>query len=141
MTHKLSYLNPEGEVSTFKIDWFTAIQILIFKRAWQAQFLHHTLVHKTKNVYFFNIYKWFYYHILIFLLASILEKSLTSFHSRVQSSLLYQTNPIWQNHYVWCSLRVYKDLLTKYQWVDCHDEVNLICSVTFSIEFCKIARR
>ena len=27
---------------------------LIFKRAWQAQFLHHALVHKTKNVYFFQ---------------------------------------------------------------------------------------
>ena len=55
---------------------------------WQAQFLHHTLVHKTKNVYFFKMYKRYYYHIFIFLLVSNLEKSLKSFLSRVQSSLL-----------------------------------------------------
>ena len=64
-----------------------AILSLIFKRAWQAQFLRHTLVHKTKNVYFFKMYKWYYYHILIFLLVSNLEKSLKSFLSRVESSL------------------------------------------------------
>ena len=44
-------------------------------------------VHKTKDVYFFKMYKRYYYHILIFLLASDLVKSLRSFHSRVQSSL------------------------------------------------------
>ena len=31
-----------------------AILSLIFKRAWQAQFLRHALVHKTKSVYFFQ---------------------------------------------------------------------------------------
>ena len=64
-----------------------AILSLIFKRAWQAQFLRHALVHKTKNVYFFKMYKWYYYHILIFLMVSNLEKSHKSFLSRVQSSL------------------------------------------------------
>ena len=86
-------MNPEGEVSSFKINWFIANQNSIFKTAWRAQFLRHTLVHKTKNVYFFRMYKWYYYHILIFLLASDLEKSLGSLHSRVQSSLTYHTNP------------------------------------------------
>ena len=62
MTHKLSYLNPEGEVSSFEINLIMANWNLIFKRAWQAQFFHHTLVHKTKNVYFFNMNKWHYYH-------------------------------------------------------------------------------
>ena len=64
-----------------------AILSLIFKRAWQAQFLRHALVHKTKSVYFFKIYKWYYYHILILLMVLDLEKSLTTFLSRVQSSL------------------------------------------------------
>jgi len=31
-----------------------AIKSLIFKRAWQAQFLHYTLVHKTKKCLFFQ---------------------------------------------------------------------------------------
>ena len=64
-----------------------AILSLIFKRAWQAQFLRHALVHKTKIVYFFKMYKWYYYHFLIFLLVSNMEKSQGSVHSRVQSSL------------------------------------------------------
>ena len=64
-----------------------AILSLIFKRAWQAQFLRHTLLHKTKNVYFFKMYKRYYYHILIFFLVSKFEKFLKSFLSRVQSSL------------------------------------------------------
>ena len=90
MTYNLSYLNLEGEVFSFKIGWFMAILSLIFKRAWQAQFLRHTLVHKTKKAYLFKMYKWYYHHILIFLLVSDLEKSLKSFLSRVQSSLYYR---------------------------------------------------
>ena len=35
-THYLSYLNPEGEVSTCKIDYFVGNQISILKWAWQA---------------------------------------------------------------------------------------------------------
>ena len=73
-----------------------AILSLIFKRAWQAQFLRHALVHKTKNVYFFKMYKWYYYHILIFLMVSDLEKSLKSFLSRFQSSLGNIMVPFWQ---------------------------------------------
>ena len=85
-------MNLEGEVSSFKIDWFIAIISLIFKRAWQDQFLCHALVHKTKNVYFFKMYKWYYYYILIFLMVSDLEKSLMTFLSRVQSSLVRLTS-------------------------------------------------
>ena len=55
-----------------------AILSLIFKRAWLAQFLRHALVHKTKSVYFFKMNKRYYYHILIFLMVSDLEKSLKS---------------------------------------------------------------
>ena len=51
----------------------------------------HALVHKTKNVYFFKLNKWYYYHFLIFLLVSNLEKSQRSVHSRVQSSLPNQS--------------------------------------------------
>ena len=68
---------------------------MIYKRVWQAQFLRHTLVYKTKNVYFFKMHKWYYYHILIFLLVSDLEKSLKSFISRVQSSLAEHSNKEW----------------------------------------------
>ena len=64
---------------------------LIFKRAWQAQFLRHTLEHKTKNVYFFKMHKRYHHQVLIFPLASDLEKPLRSFLSRVQSSLDYPT--------------------------------------------------
>ena len=35
-THYLSYLNPEGEVSTSKIDYFVGNQSSILKWAWQA---------------------------------------------------------------------------------------------------------
>ena len=59
------------------------IKSLIFKKAWQAQFLRPTVVHKTKNVYFSEMYKSYYYHILIFLLVSDLEKSLKSFQGPV----------------------------------------------------------
>ena len=68
-----------------------AILSLIFKRAWQAQFLRHALVQKTKNVYFFKLNKWYYNHILIILLVSNLEKSQKSVHSRVQTSLSNST--------------------------------------------------
>ena len=40
------------------------------------------------------MYKRYYYHILIFLLASDLEKPLMSFLSRVQSSLGYVKKPL-----------------------------------------------
>ena len=87
-----------------------AILSLIFKRAWQAQFLGHALVHKTKNVYLFKMYKWYYYHILIFLMVSDLEKSLKSFLSRVQSSLPYTTETEvlmqkrYKRYFVWCQV-------------------------------------
>ena len=43
MTHKLSNLNPEGKVSSFRIHRFIANCISKQKWAWQAQFLSHTL--------------------------------------------------------------------------------------------------
>ena len=55
---------------------------LIFKRAWQAKFLHHTLVRKTKNVYFFKMNKWYYYHFLKFLMGTKLPKMSRSNTSR-----------------------------------------------------------
>ena len=71
-----------------------AILSLIFKRVWQAQFLSHTLVHKTKNVYFFKMNKWCYDHLLILHLVSDLEETLKSVHSSVQSSLTKYTPTI-----------------------------------------------
>ena len=52
LTHTLSNLNPEGEVSSLKIDRFIAHFVSKLKWAWQAQFLSHILVSLKNNVFF-----------------------------------------------------------------------------------------
>ena len=48
----LSNLNPEGEVSSFKINRFMVHYISKLKWAWQAQFLSHILITLKNNVFF-----------------------------------------------------------------------------------------
>ena len=48
----LSNLDPEGEVSSFKINGFVVDYISKLKWAWQAQFLSHILVILKNNVFF-----------------------------------------------------------------------------------------
>ena len=87
MKLELSSWNLEEEVSSFKIDWFIGISISNFKGVWQAQFLSHIFVHKTKIAYFLNIFNWCWYHFLPDPLLSDSQKIFWAFLFRLQCSL------------------------------------------------------
>ena len=57
-TLHLSNINPEGEVSSLKINRFMTNYVSNLKWAWQAQFLRHILVILKNNV-FLKINKWY----------------------------------------------------------------------------------
>ena len=52
LTQYLSNLNPEGEVSSSKIDGFMGNYISKLKWAWQAQFLSYVLLILRNNLFF-----------------------------------------------------------------------------------------
>ena len=52
LTQYLSNLNPEGEVSSTKIDGFKGNYISKLKWAWQAQFLSYVLLILRNNLFF-----------------------------------------------------------------------------------------